>query len=106
MEALQRHPWPGNVRQLRNVIEHGAIITTGQTLTLPMLDDVATGTAMPAQSLAEIEREHIMRILEKTAWRIKGPKGAAVILGLKPSTLYTRMEKLGIPRRPQKENGF
>ena len=105
MEALQRHPWPGNVRQLRNVIEHGAILTTGHTLIVPMLDDIATGAAMPGQSLAETEREHITKTLERTAWRIKGPKGAAEILGVKPSTLYTRMQKLGIPGRRQKENG-
>ncbi len=104
MEALQRHPWPGNVRQLRNVIEHGAILTTGHTLIVPMVDDTATGTTMPGQSLAEIEYEHIIRTLERTDWRIKGSKGAADILGVKPSTLYTRMQKLGIPGRRQKEN--
>ena len=106
MDALQRHPWPGNVRQLRNIIEHGAILTTGQKLIVPMLDDAPVGTDVPAQSLAEVEREYIMEILERTAWRIKGPRGAAAILGLNPSTLYTRMEKLGIPSRRQKENGF
>ena len=105
MEALQRHPWPGNVRQLRNVIEHGAIITTGHTLIVPMLDDIPMEDALPSQSLAETEREHIMKTLERTGWRIKGPKGAAEMLGIKPSTLYTRMQKLGIPGRRQKENG-
>jgi len=105
MEALQRHPWPGNVRQLRNVIEHGAIIATGHTLIVPMLDDIPMEGALPGQSLAETEREHIMKTLERTGWRIKGAKGAAEILGIKPSTLYTRMQKLGIPGRRQKENG-
>ena len=88
MEALQRHPWPGNVRELRNVIEHGAIITTGDTLRVPMLDE-ATPVAAPPQTLAEAEREHILRALERTGWHIKGPKGAAADTGdqlRRPST--------------------
>jgi len=101
MERLQRHPWPGNVRELRNVIEHGTIVTDGDTLTLPLLD-TPSGTAPPPQTLADSEREHIVRILEKTSWRIKGSQGAATVLGLNPSTLYSRMEKLGIPNRRQK----
>jgi formate hydrogenlyase transcriptional activator len=104
MEALQRHPWPGNVRELRNVIEHGAIVTTGITLRVPMLDDAATPAAAP-QSLADAEYAHIVQALERTGWRVKGPKGAAAMLGLKPSTLYSRMRKLGIPHRRQKETG-
>jgi transcriptional regulator with GAF, ATPase, and Fis domain len=102
MEALQRHPWPGNVRELRNVIEHGAIVTSGDTLRVPMLEDV-TPAATPVQTLAHSEREHILKSLERTGWRIKGPRGAAVLLGLKPSTLYSRMQKLGIPHRRQKD---
>ena len=98
MEALQRHPWPGNVRELRNVIEHGAIITTGDTLRIPMLDEAAP-VAAPQQTLADAEREHILRALERTGWHIKGPKGAAAALGLNPATLYSRMKKLGI-RQP------
>jgi len=98
MEALQRQPWPGNVRELRNVIEHGAIITTGDTLRVGMLGDAVPGAA-PSQSLADAEREHIVRALEKTSWRIKGPKGAATALGLNPATLYSRMKKLGIRLR-------
>jgi PAS domain S-box-containing protein len=104
MEMLQCHPWPGNVRELRNVIERGTIVTTGDTLQVPNLDTVAL-EVQPAQTLADTEREHILRTLEKTGWRIKGSKGAAVLLGLNPSTLYSRMEKLGIPHRRQKENG-
>jgi formate hydrogenlyase transcriptional activator len=96
MEALQRHPWPGNVRELRNVIEHGAIITTGDTLRVSMRGDAAP--AMTAQTLADAEREHILRALEAAGWRVKGPKGAAVALGLNPSTLYSRMGKLEIRR--------
>jgi formate hydrogenlyase transcriptional activator len=103
METLQQHAWPGNVRELRNVIEHGVIITRGETLRIPMLDEAATGTA-PLQTLADAEREHVLRVLERTRWRIKGPKGAAAALGLKPSTLYGRMKKLGIPLRREAED--
>ena len=103
MEILQRHPWPGNIRELRNVIEHSTIITTGDTLRVPMFEQ-APPEALPVETLADSEREHITKALEKTAWRIKGPKGAAALLGLKPSTLYKRMLKLGIPTRRQKDN--
>jgi len=95
MEALQRYPWPGNVRELRNVVEHGAIVTTGETLRVPMLDDVAAVVA-PRQTLLDSERGLILQALETAGWRIKGPKGAAAALGLNPSTLYSRMKKLGI----------
>jgi formate hydrogenlyase transcriptional activator len=100
MDALQRYPWPGNVRELRNVIEHGAIITSGDTLRIPMLDNEAAPAAAPGRTLADAEREHIVRALEKAHWHVKGPKGAAAELGLNPATLYSRMKKLGIrPRR-------
>jgi PAS domain S-box-containing protein len=104
MEALQRHPWPGNVRELRNVIEHAAILTTGDTLRMPALDD-ATPAATPPPTLADSERELILRALERTAWRVKGPKGAAAALGLNPSTLYSRMKKLGIRPPGPAEDG-
>ena len=97
MEALQRRPWPGNVRELRNVLEHAAILTTDKTLRVPRLDGAAPGAA--ALTLAEAEREHILRTLERAGGRIKGPQGAAAALGLKPSTLYSRMKKLGIESR-------
>jgi PAS domain S-box-containing protein len=97
MEALQRYSWPGNVRELRNTIEHGAIISTGETLKLPALGDAApTAVQPPPSTLADAEREHIVRALERADWHIKGPKGAAAALGLNPSTLYSRMKKLGI----------
>jgi formate hydrogenlyase transcriptional activator len=83
MDVLQRHPWPGNVRELKNVIEHGAILTTGDTLKVPMLDDAAPVGA-PQPTLADSERELILRALANTGWRIKGPKGAASALGLNP----------------------
>jgi transcriptional regulator with GAF, ATPase, and Fis domain len=98
MEALQRRPWPGNVRELRNVIEHGAIVSTGNTLRIPMLEE-STPVAAGPRTLAQAERELILQALERTGWRIKGPKGAAAELGLNPATLYGRMKKLGIPLR-------
>jgi len=98
MDTLQRHTWPGNVRELRNVIEHAAIITTGDTLRIPTLDEPKSlGSSI--QNLADAEREYIVRVLERTRWHIKGPKGAAAELGLKPATLYSRMKKLRIPTR-------
>jgi PAS domain S-box-containing protein len=101
MEALQKFHWPGNVRQLRNVIEHSVIISSGETLKVALPEDELNGAAQSA-TLAEHERDHIIQTLESTGWRIKGPKGAAEKLGLKPSTLYTRMQKLSIPCRKQK----
>ncbi|MBP1778231.1 MAG: transcriptional regulator, Fis family, partial [candidate division NC10 bacterium] len=94
MDALQRYSWPGNVRELRNVIEYGAIITPGEILQIrlpsgqPASDDPRT--------LTDVERDHILRTLEATQGRIKGPGGAAVRLGVHPATLYSRMKKLGI----------
>ncbi len=104
MEALKRHPWPGNVRELKNVIEHGAILTNGDTLRVPMLDDVAP-VAAAQPTLADSERELILRALEGKRWKIKGPNGAAAALGLKPSTLYSRMKKLGIRPPERAEDG-
>ncbi len=102
MEVLQAHSWPGNIRELRNVIEHSVILTSGDTLKLTVLGEAPTREAQPV-TLAEAEREHILKTLESTGWRIKGPHGAAARLDLQPSTLYSRMQKLGIPHRRQKD---
>lgn len=102
MAALQAYAWPGNVRELRNVIEHGVIVTTGDTLRVAAPGDPSQ-TSAASRTLAELQREHILETLERTGWRIKGPGGAAQRLDLNPSTLYTRMEKLGIPTRRAKE---
>ncbi len=102
MEILQGHSWPGNIRELRNVIEHSAILTTGDTLKLTILGEAPIREAQP-MTLAEAERDHILKTLENTRWRIKGPHGAAARLDLQPSTLYSRMQKLGIPHRRQKD---
>jgi PAS domain S-box-containing protein len=102
MEALQRHTWPGNIRELRNVIEHSVIISSGDMLKLSFIGESPTRDARP-MTLSEAEREHILKTLESTGWRIKGPYGAAVRLDLQPSTLYSRMQKLGIPHRRQRD---
>jgi len=102
MEALQRYSWPGNVRELRNIMEHSVIISRGEILRIPPLGD-AVHTPVGIMTLGETEREHILRTLEVTHWRIKGPGGAASLLGLKPSTLYSRMEKLRVPNRRQRD---
>jgi len=102
MDMLQRHPWPGNVRELRNIMEHSVIITQGDTLRVPHLEHAAQ-TSTEIMTLEETERDQILRTLELTHWRIKGPNGAARYLDVNPSTLYSRMSKLGIPTRRQKD---
>jgi formate hydrogenlyase transcriptional activator len=98
MDQLQRYPWPGNVRELRNAIERAMIVSSGTRLKIEHPDSGPT-EAQPSQAMEEVEREHLLRVLEQTAWRIRGKKGAAGILGLKPTTLEFRMAKLGL-RRP------
>jgi len=102
MQALQEHSWPGNIRELRNVFEHSVIISSGEVLKLSFLGDAPTRDTQRV-TLAEVEREHILKTLESTGWRIKGPHGAAQRLDLQPSTLYSRMQKLGIPHRRQND---
>ncbi|MDP1664662.1 MAG: sigma 54-interacting transcriptional regulator [Methylobacter sp.] len=102
LQALCNYDWPGNIRELRNVIERAVILATGPVLKINLPCDALT-TTRPAKSnllsLKEVECEHILRVLEVCGWRIRGQGGAAAILGLNPSTLESRMAKLGI-RRP------
>ncbi len=102
MEALQRYPWPGNVRELRNVIERAVIVSSGDVLQI-QIPRLMEEDRQATITLEEAEHQHILGVLEKTAWRIKGPRGAAEILGLKPSSLYTIMGKLGIPTKRKKD---
>lgn len=97
MDKLQRYPWPGNIRELRNVIERALIISSGPTLNIELPDSESNG-APQSQALSDVEREHILQVLGQTAWRIRGKNGAASILGLKPTTLEFRMAKLGLQR--------
>jgi formate hydrogenlyase transcriptional activator len=114
MSALIRYPWPGNIRELQNVIERAAILTNGPVLTVrsedlrapnqaPASATVAARNGVPApsagnirESLEEAERQQILAALEKSNWIVAGPDGAAARLGMKRSTLQSRMQKLGI----------
>ena len=97
MQALQSYSWPGNVRELRNLIEHAMILSRGKTLDLHLPELASSGTDAPA-NLKDMERMHIVAVLEKTGWRMAGPGGAAEVLGLKRTTLQGKMKKLGIKR--------
>jgi PAS domain S-box-containing protein len=99
METLQRYKWPGNVRELRNVIEHAMILTKGTTLVVHLPDHAVSSDKPDDSALADLERRHIVGILGQTGWRISGNSGAAQILGMKRTTLQSRIKKLGI-RRP------
>ena len=97
LAALQHYAWPGNIRELRNVVERAMIVSTGKRLTItPPVPSAAAIKRSP--KLFDVEKEHIRDILESTGWRIRGPGGAADRLGLKPTTLETRMVKLGLKR--------
>ncbi len=97
MESLQRYPWPGNVRELRNVIEHAMIVSGGTTLDV-RVPAVAREEHVASRTIGDVERAHILKVLEETRWRLTGAGGAAEQLGLKRTTLQSRMKKLGIAR--------
>jgi transcriptional regulator with GAF, ATPase, and Fis domain len=100
MGVLQGYGWPGNIRELRNVIERAMILSRGSTLQIklghPALRQPA---ANAAGTLEEAEREHIFRALERCGWRIRGSNAAAELLGMKPTTLESRIKKLGLVQR-------
>jgi formate hydrogenlyase transcriptional activator len=110
MNALVRYPWPGNIRELQNVIERAVILSKGPLLKVPLADLNArstegnhmNGSLNGFETLEEVERRHILAVLEKTNWVFAGPNGAAARLGIKRPTLQFRMQKLGIsrPQRP------
>ena len=97
MAALQRYPWPGNIRELKNVIENAMIISNDRILKLKPLADLSLYLHKDLK-LEVVERNHIIDVLNKTSWRVSGQKGAADLLGLKRTTLESRMKKLGITR--------
>jgi transcriptional regulator with GAF, ATPase, and Fis domain len=101
MDNLLNYSWPGNVRELENVIERAVILAADQTLQIPILHNtqgniVSNDTSL--LSLAEVEKTHLIKVLESTGWAISGEHGAATILEMHPNTLRSRMSKLGIRR--------
>jgi transcriptional regulator with GAF, ATPase, and Fis domain len=127
IETLRGYSWPGNVRELENVISRAAIISDSSNLQLPggwneegdlgdknvgekPSDDTGHANAPMANgegetTLEELEKSYILEVLHQTGWRIEGPKGAALILGLHPNTLRSRLNKLGITRPSRPGNG-
>jgi PAS domain S-box-containing protein len=103
MKVLMEYNWPGNIRELENIIERALIFSKGDTLEygdwlpMPKQDDIK-GSSDKLLPLEEMERQHIIAALEKTNWKVSGEKGAAKILGLNPTTLEARMKKMGIMR--------
>src|SRR3984893_9272411 len=102
MDALTQYEWPGNIRELENVIERAVILSPGSVLRVPIRDlhtrVAPRHTQERSQTLEEVERKHIVMTLKETRWVLSGPRGAATRLGLNRATLYFRMKKLGIVR--------
>src|SRR5271163_4439863 len=100
MSAFHSYEWPGNVRELQNFIERSVILSDGTVLCPPLaeLKQSAGAESQGATTLQDAERDHILKILKQTRWVVSGPSGAAARLGMKRSTLYFRMQKLGISR--------
>lgn len=97
MMALQSYSWPGNIRELRNVVERAMIVASGRRLTMTVPKQSGPSISRSVK-LADVEKEHIRSVLEASGWRIRGNGGAADRLGLRPTTLETRMAKLGLQR--------
>jgi formate hydrogenlyase transcriptional activator len=97
---LSRYHWPGNVRELENLIERAVILSQGAELYVPLpeLKAAAIEATLSVTTLEAAEREHIVRALQAAKWVIGGPSGAAVRLGMKRTTLQSRIQKLGISR--------
>ena len=114
MSALTEYAWPGNVRELRNIIERAMILSSSSSLDLAdftPLRGETTGTSttgintQQSASLEDVQRAHILRVLEECNWRVRGKDGAAERLGLKRTTLQSRMKRLGIMRPSVKLSG-
>jgi formate hydrogenlyase transcriptional activator len=106
MEALCRYHWPGNIRELQNVIERAVILSTDSTLNVDVADLKISKAGHPKTPLngalhdvlEQSERQHILKALQQSNWVVAGPNGAAAHIGMKRSTLQLRMKKLGISR--------
>ncbi|MEZ0333930.1 MAG: sigma 54-interacting transcriptional regulator [Gemmatimonadales bacterium] len=102
---LNRYPWPGNIRELQNVIERACVLATGPVVDVPEPALGATRAAAWHPATLEVaERAHILRTLERTGWRVEGDGGAAALLGLRPSTLRSRLHRLGIQRADRRRS--
>jgi len=97
MQALQSYPWPGNVRELIHVVESALITSENNRLHFD-LPQTASGPTRKLKTFEEMEQEYILRVLKTTNWKIKGRDGASTILGLPPSTLRSRIKKLGLKK--------
>ncbi len=95
--ALKHYVWPGNIRELRNVVERAMIVAKGPRLSIPVPGS-SPAVSNRSAKLVDVQREHIRGVLEASGWRIRGAGGAADQLGLRPTTLETRMAKLGLTR--------
>ena len=106
MRELKTYEWPGNIRELENLIERAIILTNDDTLMIPGFESEAQIKKMPFTksnlTLDEIQHNHIIEVLKQCNWKINGPDGASAILDLKPSTLRDKISKLGIKRPPKK----
>jgi formate hydrogenlyase transcriptional activator len=104
MDALTHYGWPGNIRELQNLMERATLLSTGPSLRVP-LADILAGTdpsaARGGNVLEQVEREQIVRALRESNWVVGGARGAAARLGLKRTSLAYKMQKLGISRPPQ-----
>jgi formate hydrogenlyase transcriptional activator len=102
MDALCAYNWPGNIRELENLIERAMILSPGSELSygewLPSVKHPANNLNTPMQKLEEVEKNHISEVLKQLNWKVSGENGAAKFLGLNPTTLEARMKKLGIKR--------
>ena len=100
--ALQHYHWPGNIRELRNVVERAMITSDGSALNIELPSTPVRRPGSAPLSLRALEREHVLAVLQESGWRVRGPRGAAVVLGLPPTTLENRMKRLGIIRPGKK----
>ncbi len=103
MKKLSGYSWPGNIRELENIIERAVILTTGDVLEVTQQlvkpSELLCADNQTSSRLEDIEREHIIKILDQTEWQIHGKNGAARILDMNPSTLRSMMKKLGIRKK-------
>ena len=97
MRELQQHSWPGNIRELRNAVERAMILATGPCLPISV-PRLTVSSAIRSTKIDDVQREHMRSVLERVGWRIRGTGGAAEQLGLRPTTLETRMSRLGLVR--------